>query len=401
MNRFERLLVLANIGAFLAFLPLLVLLLPRRVEAIAGGDPLTLLSWLLLVGGATAGIAHVAAGAWSDRWVVRRGNRRGLIALGLAALVASYALLAIARTPATLMTGIVAFQICLNLMFAPLGVLLADHVPDARRGLVAGGMNVALPIGGFGIAAMGWLSDADAVWPFAVVAMVVAICVLPLIVAWPGGMRLLSAPASRAEAPRWDLLRGDFARAWIARLLVQLGAASIIGYLFLYVDTVASQARGFAAPDTSAGVASLTFLANLVGLVAGLAAGRHSDRIARRRRPLVLSAIAAAGALLLLAWAPDWVIVIIAYALFTAALTAFLSVDSAMVAQLVADRPRRGALLGLMNLTNTLPAVIAPVAALTLSGGMAGGDSLRGLLAVAGLASALAGVFIARIRSIA
>ncbi|WP_343344150.1 MFS transporter [Sphingomicrobium sp. XHP0239] len=402
MTRFERLLVLANIGAFLAFLPLLVLLLPRRVEAVAGGDPLVLLSWLLLIGGITAGVAHVVAGAWSDRWAARRGTRRGMIALGLVATMIAFALLAIARTPPLLVAGMIAFQSCFNLMFAPLGVLLADHVPDARKGLVAGGMNMALPIGGFGIAALGWLSDADAIWPFVLVAGAVAACVLPLLLFWPQDTAFAASTHRAEAAPRLVLLRGDFARAWAARLFVQLGAASIIGYLFLYVDALASAARGFAAPDSSAGVATLTFIANLVGLGAGVVAGHLSDRIERRRAPLVIASIVAGGALALLAWAPDWRLILAAYAVFTAALTAFLSIDSALVAQLVGDRPQRGALLGLMNLTNTLPAVIAPLAALTLSsGGVTGGDSLRWLLVFAALASILAALFIARIRSIA
>ena len=401
MTRFERLLVVAHVGAFLAFLPLLVLLLPRRVEAVTNGEGLTLLSLLLLAGAVTASIANIFAGAVSDRWIERHGNRRGLIAIGLVLVMLAYWLLAVATSPPALFAGIVALQASFNLMFAPLGVLLADHVPDARKGLVAGGMNMALPLAGFGVAALGWLSGADAAWPFALVAFAVAILTLPLLIFWPPTGAPLTAPDAGPRAPRLSLLEGDFARAFAGRLLVQLGAASIIGYLFLYVDSVARTLPDFAAADSSAGVASMTLLANLVGLVAGLAAGKWSDRLARRRPPLVASALAGAAALAILAWAPSWPLVVIAYALFTAALTAFLSVDAALVAQLVQGRASRGALLGVMNLTNTLPAILAPLVALGLAGQFEGGTSLKWLLALAAVASALAALFIARIRSVA
>ncbi|MEN3972281.1 MFS transporter [Sphingomicrobium sp. XHP0235] len=397
MNGFERRYILANVGAFLAFLPLLVLLLPRRVEAVAPADPLTLLSVLLLVGGVTASLANIAAGHWSDRWFAAAGDRRGLIALGLGAVLASYVLLATAMSAVALLVALIAFQLAFNIMFAPMGVLLADHVPDARKGLVAGGLNMALPIAGFGISALGWLGNRDALWPFALVAVSIALLFLPLLVRWP------PAPPSNetlAAPLRFDLLRGDFAMAWIARLLVQLGAASLLGYLFLYVDTVASSAAGFGAGDTSSAVGWLTFLANLIAIGAGLAAGRLSDRIRRRRQPLILSALLVAAALACLALAPSWPLIIIAYALFTAGLTAFLSVDSAMVAQIVAARANRGALLGLMNLTNTLPAIIAPALALAFAQTMLEGSSLRLLLGLGSVAAIVSAIAVARIRSI-
>ena len=73
---------LAFLGAHLAFMPLMVLLLPRRVEALAPEGTAEFLSWLLLTGGVVAGIAHLMSGALSDRWFARIGNRRGLISIG-------------------------------------------------------------------------------------------------------------------------------------------------------------------------------------------------------------------------------------------------------------------------------------------------------------------------------
>ena len=79
---------LALFGVHLAFMPLLVLLLPRRVELLAGGDAATALSWILLFGALAASVSNIAAGVFSDRWLERNGSRRGPVILGLAMMAA-------------------------------------------------------------------------------------------------------------------------------------------------------------------------------------------------------------------------------------------------------------------------------------------------------------------------
>ncbi|MBB3763595.1 MFS transporter [Sphingomicrobium lutaoense] len=396
--RFTPLYILANLGAFIAFLPLLVLLLPRRVAAIAADEPITLLSWLLLVGGVTASLANIAAGAFSDYWIRRHGNRRMPIALGLAALLASYALFADARTPLTLFAAIIVFQASFNLMFAPIGALLADHVPHARKGWIAGWLGMALPLAGLAITLLGYLGSADSGWPFLLLAGIIAALILPLLIAWPADLPLIAReepPADRGAA-----LGRDFALAWVARLTVQTGAAIMLSYLYLYVDGIASGAAGYPDQAASAGVATLSLIATIMSLGAGIIAGRISDVAGKRRVPLALTACGVALALALLAWGSHWGVILAAYALFTACLTAFLSVDSALVAQMLAGHRRRGTYLGLMNLTNTLPAIIAPSAALLLSSGDLPGGALRLLIGLGTLAALVAAASVMGIRSV-
>jgi ABC-type transport system involved in cytochrome c biogenesis permease component len=66
----------------------------------------------------------------------------------------------------------------------------------------------------------------------------------------------------------------------------------------------------------------------------------------------------------LLASATKLVWFFIGYVLLQTALAAYLSVDTALIAQLVTGHPRRGLLLGVMNLSNTFPSIIVPVIAL-------------------------------------
>lgn len=397
-RRFGPFYILANFGAHVAFMPLLVLLLPRRVDAISPEQPIVLLSQLLLVGGLTASAANIVAGDFSDRWLARFGNRRGPIAIGLVLLLGAYAFFADAQTPAALFSAVILFQISLNIMFAPLGALLADHIPDARKGWIAGWLNMGLPLSGLVITALGEFGDTDATWPFGAVALVIGLSVLPLVLAWPRGMALItkSAEAVRDAA----LSRRDFAFAWIARLSIQSGAAVILSYLYLYVDTVGRSAQGFGAGTASSGVAALSLIATIVSLAAGILAGRWSDHRGSRKAPLILSALAVAAAFAMLAWGGDWRLILLAYALFTTALTAFLSVDSALVAQLVSGHPRRATFLGLMNLTNTLPAIIAPSIALFLASMNLGGETLRFLLAIAAGGAVVSALSVSAIRTV-
>lgn len=394
---------LAYFGAHLAFMPVLVLLLPRRIEAIAGeGAPLAL-SWLLLAGALAASAGNVLAGHWSDRWILRRGSRRGLIAIGLAALVASFLLLAAAASVAQAAAALVAFQLALNLAFAPLGALLADYVPDEAKGRVAGLMSGALPLSLAGIAFIAWLFPEDAAAAFLVNGLLVAACMAPLLVRWGFGPPLAAAAPSAARETAPSAVHGfDFALACVARFLVQLGAAFVLGFLFLLLSDRIDAEPGWAGRlNASESMALLSLGAMLVGTAGAVAGGRLSDGVHARRVPLAIAAAAFAASLAALGAGLSWPLFLAAYALFQLALSAFLAINFALVAQLVGDSPRRGALLGVMNLANTGPAVLAPAIAIaSIDIGLV--QDRLGLFflasSVAAAAAALAVLWIRRVR---
>lgn len=356
---------LAFLGVHLAFMPLLVLLLPRRVEALAPGDPATLLSWLLLTGGVVAGLAYILAGAISDLWFDRFGNRRGLIAIGSGLVAISYAGFALAHDEWTLMAALVFFQLALNCCFAPLGAVLADHIPDAHKGRMGGLMNAALPASTLLIAPVTWLFPTDDPRAFLIVGALAVGCIVPLLVCW--NMPALAADRSATTAQVMPPAEGspaifaDFAKAWIARLLIQTGAAFVIGYIFLYLTALGAAGSAWAEIDPSKFLALLMVPAALLAILATIASGHVTDLRQARRVPLTIAAIVLAVGLVLLAVVPVPAVFILAYGLFQIGLAAFLSIDTALVAQLLGQHRRRGLLLGVMNLSNTLPAIIAPL----------------------------------------
>lgn len=388
---------LALLGAHLAFMPLAILLLPRRVEVIAGGDTASTLSLILLIGAVAASLANIATGALGDHWLRRRGNRRLPLVIGLAVTLGSYALLGWAMSLIALVIAMLAFQLGVNAMLSPLTALLADHIPDTEKGRLAGLANAALPVSSATVAPLAWLYPVDDPLAFLLVGLLAVICCLPLVVTWSFGQAVTAAPDQvRRADPEQPLPGRDFALAWAGRFLIQLGAVVVTSYLYLYI---AAQS-GAGEAEIARRIGLLTGTAMLFATIAALASGRLSDRLARRRWPLAISAIAAAAALAILGSAANWPIIIAAYALFHTGLASFLAIDTALVAQLIADHPRRAALLGVMNLTNTLPSILIPGLTLIVLHYAPHGADIAQAFTLTALGCALAAAAVLSIRSV-
>lgn len=351
---------LALFGVHLAFMPLLVLLLPRRVEALAEGDPATALSRILLFGALAASISNIAAGVFSDRWLERNGSRRGPVVLGLALMAASYLGLAAADGLLVLTMAIIAFQVGLNATMSPLSALLTDYIPNTEKGRIAGLANAALPLSSAAIAPLAWLFPRDSSTAFLAVGAIAVACCIPVAALWPFGHAARSVAPHPLPSPVVSgPVRQDFVLAWLARMLMQLGAAFIIGYLYVFVTARFGATDDPATASVGERIGVLSLAVTAIATVSALASGRISDRLGARRVPLAFAAMTAGLALAGLGSMPDWIAFVAAYALFHAALAGFLALDTALVAEMLATHPRRAALLGVMNLTNTVPGVLA------------------------------------------
>jgi MFS family permease len=355
---------LAFLGVHCAFMPLLVLLLPRRIETIGGGDAVEWLSWMLLGGAFIAAASFIVAGILSDQWLARFGSRRGLIAIGVAGLLIAYIQLAKAQSITSLALAVATFQISLNCSFAPLGALVTDYIPDKDKGKVSGLMSAAHPLSGGMIAFIAATFPSDGAGGFLATGLLSAALILPLIVFWPFGAYISAEPLVGTSSAASDLtmtIRRDFSLTWLARFMIQLGAAFVFNYLFFYLLSGDINAGG---KDATQLIAFLAWPATFAALAACLMAGFASDRLGRRKGPIILAALTFAAGLAGLASGGSMIALVVGYTLFHAGLASFLSVETALVAQLISASKRRGAWLGIMNLTNTLPGMIAPALAL-------------------------------------
>lgn len=366
---------------FVAFIPFFTMLLPLKVEAVAPGERVAVLGWITFVGAVAASLANIGFGWLSDGTYERRRTRRPWIAAGLAAVIAGYALIHLARDVPALIAAIVFFQCALNMLFAPLGAVLADEVPDAGKGLAAALLSVGHPISS--------LTTVFVVHPviggegarFAAVCALAAAMILPfLLLARERGLGNAASPAQAQPPPARDL-----ALAWAARFAVQIAGTAIMTYLYFYFEGVLG-ARDAAATQS---IARAIAWGTAASVVAALAGGRISDRIGRRKPFIALSGAGMAAGLTAMALADGWWQAAWGYGLFVAAYSMFIAVHSAFAVQLLPSPRHRGRDLGILNLTNTVPTVIGPLLAMWLLGEGGGFSAL--LLAVAAMAAAGAG----------
>jgi len=397
-SRAEALYALANMGATLGYVPLLLLLLPRRIEAIYGiGTPsLRHLGILLILGAIMASLGNIIAGHISDAVMARYGHRRPLIIAGLAALIASYGLLAGATTFAYLVLGVAGFQIGVNFMLAPLGAVMTDAIPDARKGRVAGLLDGGYPLAQMCIGAIAFMAPKDGIGGFWITMAMVGICVLPMLLMWPFQQVVVPvSPSPPAQTPLSAIAK-PLILLWVSRCLMQVGATVLGNYLYLYLAALGGDGllpRGVS-PDAALGSLALWSGAGAFG--GALVIGAISDVLRRRIVPMVIMALLAALSLAIVAQSRGWALFLAGNVLFHLAKAAYLSLDMALVTQLVAGLRQRARLLGFMNVANTLPSILG--AGLTLLA--ADGLSIEGAIRTALLASVAMNLLVAAIVAI-
>lgn len=376
----------AQTGAFICFIPLLTLLLPEKAGAIGGADRALLLSVAAMLGGLTAAGANFLFGTLSDRTRGRFGRRRPWILAGVVLVAASLALLAVARTPAQLVFGLIAFQLAVNALYAPLTAVVPDLVPDAQKGLVSAWAGAALPVANLFTALLASRLAGATGLQFAAVALVACALILPF------ALRLREAPRPlRRERVRLSLaaLRDRWFRVlFVSRVLVESAVAINTLYLLIWLHGLPDGAvPGGGGPGQAFGL--LLMVSTLAATASGFAAGALSDRLGGRRGFVAGGAAGMAAALALMVGWQTWPGLLAAQLLFGASHGAHASTVAALTAESVPDRSRAGRDLGVMNMAVALPQSLAPAGAAVL---LAAGLPLSAVFAVATLAGLASGV---------
>lgn len=343
---------LASAGGVIGYLPLLTLLLPMKLAGFPEDTRYGLLALCGVAGAIVAGLANIAFGWLGDRSVARGRGRRGWLVSGTFATVLSFAIIVVVRHPVAILTAVVLFQIAINAVLAQVGALIAEEVPAAQKGTAAALLTLGNPLAA-GASAIVVVAAATEGWRLAIVAGLMTACLLPLTLVRTPRIASDAAPASVRTAMRRDLMV-----AWAARLLMQIAGSGVGLYLFFYFERF-----GRAGDDMAAPVARLLFVATIVPVPLALALGRWSDRLARRRPFLAATAVLATLGVAGMAVATSWTVAAVAYVAFASGVAAFIALNTGHAMLLLPDGARRGRDLGLLNLANTLPQVVAPLLA--------------------------------------
>ncbi len=350
-NAFLMIYALANAGGVIGYLPLLTLLLPLKIERIAGNARLDLLAATAVGGALVASAANIGFGWLSDRSVVRGNGRRRWMAGGLVAIAASYLLLIGASSWFALVAAVLLFQVAINALLAPMAALMADEVPDIQKGVAGGLTALAGPVAsGIGAVLVGLaMLGEDA--RMAIIPAVSAMFVVPLLMtrARPADDPVMPLPPRPA--------RRDIIVAWAARLLVQIAGIALSLYFFYYVESLVPE---MPKAMLSRSVGRLIALAAVAALPVAVLLGRLSDRVGRRKPFLLGAAALAATGLADMALVHAWQPAAVGFVLYTIGAAVFLALHAGFTMQLLPDPRHRGRDLGLVNLTNTLPSVLGP-----------------------------------------
>ncbi len=400
---FMALLALSNLGLWMALFAPIQVLLAQQMEVLAPAGKEAALGWVTGIGALVSMFANPLFGALSDRTTSRSGRRHPWQLAG--ALVGALALMMLGRQ-ATL-GGVLLWwcvaQLALNAMLAALTAEVPDQVPVPQRAVCSAWFGVTQPLGVvFGTLIVTALVSGIAAG-YASVAVVLVLCALPFLLA----TRDPPLPADRRPPWRWRaFLSGfwisprrqpDFAWAWLTRCLINLGNALTTLYLLYFLRDEVRYASLFPGQTAEDGLLVLVLVYTAGVLLGASVAGRHSDRTGRRRvYVIVASGVMAVASLLLALW-PTWPVAVASAAWMGLGYGIYVAVDQALITQVLPAAADRGKDLGVINIANSAPQVIAPAIAAVLVT-QAGGYPALFLSAAA--VSALSAWLVRKIRSV-
>jgi MFS family permease len=412
-SRWVALLALASVGMWAGFFGPIQVLLAQQAEALDAADKEQVLALVTGVGAFVSVVCNPLAGAFSDRTTVRAGRRLPWLVGGALGGAASLVLLSVAPNVPVMLLGWCGVQATLNAMLAAVTAMVPDQVPIERRGRIGGIVAVAQTVGvvaGTGIAAAtgsiaaGYLSIAAFL-----VALAVPFSLSSRDVALPAAYRppfsLRAFLASFWISPR---AHPDFGWAWLTRFLVNLGNALGLLYLLYFLQDV----LGFSSDEAENRVFVLTALYALTLVATTVVSGAWSDRLGRRKVFVIWSGLVSGCAAGLLGIGQTWPAALAAAVVMGCAYGIYTAVDFALITEVLPAAVDRAKDLGVINIANALPQVLAPVLAGVLLyvvkslGGVvdpSGSGFSVGYFAVyflAFLASVLGSVFVTRIRGV-
>ncbi|MCY9784860.1 MFS transporter [Nocardiopsis sp. EMB25] len=393
---------LANLGMWMAFFGPLQILLPEQITLIAPDTKEATLAWVTGVGAAIAMAATPLAGALSDRTTGRFGRRRPWIVAGAVLGAAGLIALGWQESAIGVLAGWSFVQGALSCLNATLLAAVPDHVPVRQRGAVSGWIGVPQSAGVVAAVLLVTVVATGIAPGYALIGVLVLVCALPFALMAP------DPPLPRPARPPWsDLLRSlwvsprhhpDFGWAWLTRFLMQTGNAMFTLYLLYFLRDGVGYEELFPGSSAADGLLVLILVYTVAVVATTVVAGLVSDRIGRRRGMVALSGGVMALPAFLLAVFPTWPMSLVCAVVLGVGFGVFLSVDNALVTQVLPTAEGRAKDLGIVNIASAGPQVIAPALAGPIVVHLGGYPVLY---TVCGLLTLLGAAFVWKIRGVA
>lgn len=389
---FSSLFLLANVVVWLAKFPFTQIILPIQILAFDPNNKLTDLAIITGVGAFFGLIANPIAGALSDRTTGRWGRRRPWLVVGGLLSVVALIILAYAPGIVGLLIEWIVYQIVVNAVLAALLATIPDQVPQRQRGTISSFTGLSYPLG----LILGTLIVTKflhtSIHPsYYVLAAIFIVIILAFAVILPDKELAKGAMPSvnwgKFFASFWISPRRypDFAWVWITRFLLILSSVVVTTYLLYYLQDTLHLSSSAAATRAT----TFNTIYGITLIVFAILSGIFSDRMQRRKVFVMVSGIIVAISMLILAFVSSFGGVIAAAVIFGLGYGVYISVDIALVTEVLPSHGDRGKDMGVFNIANTLPQVFLPIIAVVTVGAFHNYTALFLIVAVAAILSGL------------
>lgn len=393
--------VLSYLGVWMAALTPIFVSLPMRVRQVDPVNSVSDLSLILSAGALLALVSNPFFGRLSDRTTSRMGMRRPWLILGAFTGTIGVAVISLVPSIIAIAIGWALAQIAVNILLAVTTAILPDQIPSSQRGKVSGYLSMCMSIAptvGVFIAKQFTYSM---FWTFMTPALIMLVTALLLAAVLPDRhIRKEDVPPYSFKEfvlSFWvnPVKHADFGWIWASRFMRFIGLATLQGFEAYFVTDFLHKTRA-----EVAGVLLISTLTMAVtGFIGSNLAGYISDFTKKRKLIHIIGSLIFAVGLLLIAFSFDLKMFYIAAAFCGFGQGAFIALDFAIVSEVM---PEGGAAknMGVFNIANSLPQIIAPLLAPFVLGIGGGESNYTALFLVAAIAAVIGTALVPLVRKV-
>lgn len=324
-----------------------------RATELAGPHAIAAYGLLAASGAAVAAVVQIITGVLSDKRRIDGSRRFEFYGAGSVAAAAAVVWFYVAPSFGQLIAALLVLQVAMNVAIGPYQAIIPDFVGDEGIGAASSWMAALQSLGNAAGALVAALVANGRIAGIAIAATLLASCA-----ATATHVRTLAVRAVQAEKLR---ISKPFVDLFISRSLVFLGFYTLLGYLFFYVR----HALGANAKSTTGVLILIVTAAAALGAV--LAA-----RPAARRDQRAVAAIGGAGFIAALAaFLISRGVIAIGFSAACAGVAwgVFVTADWTLGCRFL-PRHALATAMGLWNLAQILPQILAPIVATAVLSGL-------------------------------
>ncbi|MER5886850.1 MFS transporter [Streptomyces sp. NPDC001941] len=350
---------MGNFAMFTLYLGTGGVLLALQIEHI---DPANKVDNLALVAGISSIFATVfnpVAGALSDR----SGRRNPWILGGGIAALFTVALLGSVNSILLVTIGWCLTQAAMNVYQAALTSVVPDRIPVEQRGKASAAVGLGIPLGSTAGALIGAaFSDSYRTGYLIFGALVAGAALVFTTFAREERMPAKAPLPLRKQLAAFTSALGnhDFRWAFFGRALLVLGYFAVLSYQLYILQDHTDLPAGLK-PET--GVAILTLVNSAGSVISTVLGGWLSDKYDRRKLFVAVSAMFAACAMIFPALSTSWTAMLVFAALNGLGFGCYMAVDTALVTMVLPRSEDAARDMGVLNIANAGPQIVAPFVA--------------------------------------